>query len=177
MFLFEDSRKKSATIRNSTNKKSTTLRNSANKKSTTLRNSTNKKSTTPRNSIKTENDKNKLINILDEFIVIKELSNSKAESYFKEIINSKEYKLSFKEISKNFSKYLQELNTKKVTIKNKYIDDINVMLKEFQQENEHDKNINLFIDFFNDNIKSQNGGASSNISLSNIYSLLIKLYY
>jgi hypothetical protein len=84
MFSIENSRKKSATIRNSTNKKSTTLRNSTNKKSTTLR-----------NSIKKGNDKNKLINILDEFIVIKELSNSKAESYFKEIINSEEYELSF----------------------------------------------------------------------------------
>jgi hypothetical protein len=167
MFSIKNSRKKSATLRNSANKKSTTLRNSANKKSTT-----------PRNSIKKENDKNKLINILDEFIVIKKLSNSKAESYFKEIINSEEYELSFKEISKNFSKYLQELNTKKVTIKNKYIDDINVMLKEFQneKENKDDKNINLFIEYFNDNIKSQNGGASSNISLSNIYRYLLSIF-
>jgi len=171
MFSIENRRKNSATIRNSTNKKSTTLRNSTNKKSTTLR-----------NSIKKGNDKNKLINILDEFIVIKELSNSKAESYFKdfkeEIINSEEYELSFKEISKNFSKYLQELNTKKVTIKNKYIDDINVMLKEFQneKENKDDKNINLFIEYFNDNIKSQNGGASSNISLSNIYRYLLSIF-
>lgn len=172
MFSIENSRKKSATIRNSTNKKSKTLRNSS------------KKYKTPRNSIKTENDKNKLINILDEFIVIKALSNSKAESYFKEIINSEEYELSFKEISNNFSKYLQEqeLNTKKVTkkvtIKNKYIDDINVMLKEFQheKENKDDKNINLFIEFFNDNIKSQNGGASSNISLSNIYRYLLSIF-
>lgn len=166
MFSIENSRKKSAKIRNSTNKKSTTLRNIS------------KKNRTPRNSIKKENNKNKLINILDEFIVIKELSNSKAESYFKEIVNSEEYKLSFKDISKNFSKYLQELNTKKVTIKNKYIDDINVMLKEFQQEKENkdDKNINSFIEFFNDNIKSQNGGASSDISLSNIYRYLLSIF-
>jgi len=73
---------------------------------------------------------------------------------------------------------LQELNTKKVTIKNKYIDDINVILKEFQneKENKHDKNINLFIEFFNDNIKSQNGGASSNSNLSNIYRYLLSFF-
>jgi hypothetical protein len=162
MFSIENSKKKSTTLRNISKKS----RNSS------------KKNKTPRNSIKTDNDKNKLINILDEFIIIKKLSNSKEESYFKEIINSEEYELSFKEISKNFSKYLQELNTKKVTIKNKYIDDINDFLKEFQNNNENkdDKDIILLIEFFNDNIKSQNGGASSNISLSNIYRYLLSFF-
>ena len=52
------------------------------------------------------------------------------------------------------------------------------MLKEFQheKENKDDKNINLFIEFFNDNIKSQNGGASSNVSLSNIYRYLLSIF-
>ena len=136
----------------------------------------NRKTLRSRGSIK-QNEKNKLINILDNLIVINELSFEKGEPYFKKMVESEYYELSFKKMNTEFSEYLKVISVnKKVNTTMKYTNLISDVLNEFQNENKDDKNIILLIDYFNNNTKTQNGGASSNTSSSNSYRYLLSFF-
>lgn len=164
--------------------KSTTSVGSKNRKTLnrkTLNSAKNRKTLRSRGSIKQssikQNEKTKLINILDELIVTNELSFEKGELYFKKMVKSEDYELSFKKMNTEFSAYLNVISVnKKVNITMKYINSISDILNEFQNENKDDKNIILLLDYFNNNTQTQNGGASSNISVSNTYRYLLSFF-